>query len=167
MKVRITLCLLFAALCLLTACGAKTAPDAQTTAATEATTRQRGNPMEEVADAAAFAERLGITLEAPANAQDAVYTIVIGTAAQIDFMVDGQEYMLRAQKQATGMENLSGLYGDVTATETLADGAVLETVDLGGLSALRISRTQGDLEQVLVTDSGDAAALKAVYASIQ
>ncbi|MBR4728281.1 MAG: hypothetical protein IK080_10385 [Clostridia bacterium] len=167
MKLRITVCLLCAALCLLSACGARPSPAAQTTAATEATTKRRGNPMEEVADAAAFAERLGITLEAPADAQDAVYTIVSGTAAQIDFMAGGQEYMLRAQKQETGTDNLSGLYGDVTATEPLADGAVLETVDLGGWSALRISWTDGDMEKVLVTDSGDAAALKAIYDSIK
>lgn len=167
MKARILIGLLCLTLCLLTACGAKKPPAAQTTAATEATTKQRGNPMEEVADAAVFADRLGITLEAPETAKDAIYTIVSGTVAQIDFLVGAQEYMLRAQKQEAGTDNLSGLNGDVTATETLADGAVLDTVDIGSGTALRLSWTDGDLEKTLVTDSGDAAALQTVYDSVK
>lgn len=161
------ICLLCLAFCLLAACGAEKQPAAQTTAAPAETTMKIVNPLEEVPDAAAFAERLGFPLEAPGNAKDPIFHVLSGKAAQIDFLVGEAEYMLRAQKAAAGIDNLSGLHGEAKVTKQLDGGAVLETVDLGGRTALRLSWTDGDLQKVLVTDSGDATALQAVYESIK
>ncbi len=88
--------LLVSALCiLLIICGCS--------AATEPENTQLPNPIKEVEGSADF-EPIGITLKAPASAEDAVYTIIDDKVASIDYTLDGTEYGLRASYELSGEE---------------------------------------------------------------
>ena len=78
------------------------------------------NPYEAVEDASEFEKRLGISLDAPQNAENVVYSIINGELADIDFTLNGHEYKLRGSNQDG---DISGLYGEEASSEVLEEGS--------------------------------------------
>ena len=111
------------------------------------------NPYVEVGDASEFEKQLGIRLEEPAGAEDAVYNIVAGKMADIRFSFAGHDYCLRAEK---GDDDISGLYGTVLGTSSLGGdgGAVLTVIGSGDERYLKISWTADGVSYVLTNTDG-------------
>jgi len=68
---------------------------------------QLANPMKQVESAAAFAA-LGVSIEAPAGAQNPQYFVIADELAEIRYTLDGKEFTYRAS--ATEEEDISGVY---------------------------------------------------------
>ena len=72
-------------------------------------TAQLPNPMEEVTEEE-LAERAGLSLPVPADAQDCTYTYIDGTGiAQVDFTTDGRNWCLRGKLTDDPAEDISCL----------------------------------------------------------
>ncbi len=84
------------------------------------------NPVAAVTSPDAFAP-LGVTLDAPLEAEDIQYSIIAGRTAQVKFTLNGRTYLLRGTK---GDENISGVYGPFSGEPQLY------TLSCGGSTAL-------------------------------
>lgn len=74
-----------------------------------------GSPFEDVQSAADF-EKLGFTIDAPANAENVTYCIYDGQIARVDFTLSGHEYTYEAA-QIDG--NFSRAEGDAVGSVSL------------------------------------------------
>lgn len=84
----------------------------------QSSTEALPNPMVEITDAAAFAEKLGITIDPTYIAGETTMYIIGEKMAEIDFPVtniDGDEVLctLRAVKQGEDISNISGIYEEM------------------------------------------------------
>lgn len=101
-----------------------------------------GNPYVEAENADAFSA-LGITMDAPQNAQNKSYAVIGGETAEVTFDAGEHRYTLRAAK---GGEDPSGLNGEILSREPLGIGdAVLRTVKIEGV---------GDALSIVWSDDG-------------
>ena len=162
-KIAVT-ALLFALIFSLAACGSRTAePPADVTDPANVTA-QIPNPVVDVDSAEAFNE-LGITLEAPENAQDVYYSIISGTIAQIQFTADGARYNLRASKTE---DDISGVYGSLKETKELKGGALMDELADGETVYHVVHWAADGVNYVLSnTDGASSDAALAVYESLQ
>jgi len=100
---------------LLTGCAARQALPEETPQRSEAPEKmpaggetQIANPLVTVESAADFLP-LGLWLDGPEGAEETVYTIIADRTAQVDFVLDGAAYCLRASTELE-REALSGVY---------------------------------------------------------
>lgn len=134
--------------------------DSGKTKALESSENQEGNmqiasPFEEVDSAKIFEDRLGITADAPKGAKNVMYNILTGNVAQVDFELDGHEYMLRASKSD---EELSGLYGKDKGTKQY-DGEYntqLKTIEIDGKDTYSLTWQKGSVYYTLVNTDGSS-----------
>lgn len=125
-----TLAVLLAALMLaavLAGCGAKKE---------EAPSASLPNPVQEMSQAD-LAAALGVFLEAPEGAENAVWSAIDNTVAQLTFTLDGRDYFYRVQDSGDKTESfdISGLYYDWTETaeaEVAGRAAVVNTGEEAG-----------------------------------
>lgn len=126
---------------------------------------QVSNPFAEVSSAEDF-KTIGITLDAPAGAQNVQYTIIDNEIAEVRFEMDGKNYTARASAQSG---DFSGLYGSEEEIETIdaAQDAVLSAVQIDGSQYYKIVWTNGKVSYCLYgTDGAAIEQIKAVYDSI-
>ncbi len=124
---------------------------------------QMPNPMAPADSPAAFAE-LGIAIDAPDGAENTSYYVISGQIAEVNFLLDGKGYCLRASK-VDG--DIAGLYGEEKA-ETLSDGAVLTVISAGEAEWLRLTWDKDDVHYALTnTDGAGRDALLAVYDAVK
>ena len=123
------------------------------------------NPFVEVSGADDF-KSIGITLDAPAGAQNVQYTIIDNEIAEVRFTVDGKNYTTRASAQSG---DFSGLYGSEEQLETIdaAHNALLSAVQIDGTQWYKIVWTNGKVNYCLYgTDGAEITQVKAVYKGI-
>ena len=125
-----------------------------------------GNPYVEVGDASAFAP-LGISVDAPEDAEDRSYAIIDGEIAEVDFSLDRHSYSLRASKSG----DFSGMNGETVSREPIENGgdAELVTLKVDGVGECRIVEwTSGDVNFALSNSDGAAGdELRAVFEKIK
>lgn len=111
-----------------------------------------GSPYEAVSSAKDF-ESIGITLEAPPDAESVAYSLFDREIACIDFLIDGKAYTLMASAQSG---DFSGIYGEVVRSEQLDSklSAVLEVVDCAQAICYRIHWTDGKTNYILYNTDG-------------
>jgi len=133
------------------------------------------NPVVEVNGSADF-EPLGFTITAPQGSENASYSIISDSIAQIDFTLDGRAYTYRAGQTD---EDISGVYETFDETEQSidleaedflvsvrlrtiggGDSGALATWSLGGVTYSMYSPDASDF------DSISDAALLAAYADL-
>lgn len=143
--------------------------------AAEDASSQIANPVVEVTGSADFAP-LGFTISAPADAEDAVFSIISGTVAQIQFVYADREYTYRA---ANTSDDISGVYEpfdpDTESIELDAGDFVVEVVISyvdGGYGGALARWYYADTQYTLYTpdpsgyDSVSDAALPLIYADL-
>lgn len=177
-RIAVLLAALLAAATLFAACGKTDAPDAtdgsdavsesteataaSTTAATEV---QMPNPMARMDGPEMFEQELGFSIKAPEKAEDASYYVVSGQIAEVNFLLDGHGYSLRASK-AEG--DISGLYGELVSEQPLGDGATLTTLKSGDADWYCLKWMNGDVQVALSnTDGAEIDALQAIYNEVK
>ena len=164
MKKITVIALLFALTFSLAACGGSRTAEKPADATDPANvTAQIPNPVVDVDSAEAFKE-LGITLEAPENAQDVFYSIISGSIAQIQFTSDGAAYNLRASKTE---DDISGVYGSLKETKELKGGAMMDELT-DGETVYHVIRWAADGVNYSLTNTDGASsdAALAVYESL-
>jgi len=107
------------------------------------------NPVVEVDGSADF-EPLGFTITAPQGSENASYSIISDSIAQIDFTLDGRAYAYRAARTD---EDISGVYETFDETEQSID---LEAEDF--LVSVRLRTIGGGENGALATWSLDGVA---------
>ena len=116
------------------------------------------NPLMPVENAEAFSSLLDLQLDAPEGAEEVQYTVISNQIAQIDFLLDGRSYTLRA---ARSQEDFSGLYGTETVLEQ-REGRVLSEIADGDAVWYRLLWDEGGVRRILTnTDGADEAAFRA------
>lgn len=80
------------------------------------------NPMQEVANAAAFSD-IGISMDAPEGATDVKYYIINNELAQVNFTLGGFDYTYRASKTQTDISGVFDTFADAFFMDYEADGA--------------------------------------------
>lgn len=168
MKKLLSLALMLLMLLSCAACAAQgpAGTETQASGGAEGPISQLANPLEPVDSAAEYEARLGIRIDAPANAQEVSYAILYQRIADITFLFDGHEYDLRA---AAEEEDFSGLYGDEEKTEELDPGknAALTAIRSGEEVYLKITWTGGGVTYILTnTDGATEEEIKAVFEAI-
>lgn len=126
---------------------------------------QIGNPFVEVKSAADF-KSIGITLDAPAGAQNTEYTIIDNKIAVVAFEMGGKNYTARASALSG---DFSGLYGSEEEIEAIdaAQNAVLSVVRIDAFRYYKVTWTNGKINYCLYgTDGADEAQIKSVYMAI-
>ena len=121
------------------------------------------HPAADVQDAEEFERRLGITADAPADAENVIYSVIDANMADIVFDLEGHQYDLRASKQSG---DFSGIYATVIKEDVIdaADDAVLTTFRSGDEIYLMITWTDGATTYILSNaDGASADEIKAVY----
>ena len=133
-----------AVLCCLALCGALLTGCAAGQTLPEETPAAGGtqivNPLVPVGSAGDFLP-LGLWLDSPEGAEDPIYTIVAGRTAQVDFVLDGAAYCLRASAELE-REALSGVYEPL---EQAAEDISLDCEDGGTGVELRAAQSGGRL----------------------
>ena len=127
---------------------------------------QGGNPFVEVDGSDDFLS-IGIRVEAPSDAENAVYTIIDGQIAEICFEQKGKEFVVRASAQSG---DFSGLNGNEEELETIdaTQNAVLSAVRIDDTQWYKITWTNGKVNYCLyATDGADREQTIAVYESIK
>ena len=125
---------------------------------------QMPNPMAPADSPAAFAE-LGIAIDAPDGAENTSYYVISGQIAEVNFLLDGHGYSLRASK-AEG--DISGLYGELVSEQPLGDGATLTTLKSGDADWYCLRWMNGDVQVALSnTDGAEIEALQAIYNEVK
>lgn len=126
---------------------------------------QGGNPFTDGAAAVDF-QALGITLDAPADAQRVSRTIVGGNTAEVYFLWNGKGFLARA---SAAVEELSGLHGQVTARETLdaQNNLVLSVIRTEDKEYELLTWTEGTVRYCLYgTDGADRAQVLSAYEAL-
>lgn len=110
------------------------------------------NPFTEVEDSSAF-EKLGITLKAPADAENIGYTIIDGGIAQVTFTIYGHEYTLRASYQEG---DFTGVYGKEKSSEIIdsRNSACMYVVSSGMEEWFKVYWTDGKVNYYLINLDG-------------
>ena len=127
---------------------------------------QGGNPFVEVENAEAF-KALSVTLDAPEGTQETSYAIIDGKIAEIQFELDGKNYLARASAQEG---DFSGLNGQELSQETIdaKNNAVLTEVQTDLRAYYKIVWTNGKINYCLYgTDGADKDRVLAVYESLK
>lgn len=141
-------------------------PDAGVAETPEESTVQGGNPYVEVENASAFAP-LGISIDAPADAEEKAYAIISGEIAEIVFRLDGHSYRLRASKGG----DFSGINGEIVSREPIENGgdAEIVTLKVPGVGECRLVEWTADGVRFSLSNTDGAAddELRAVFAKIQ
>lgn len=125
------------------------------------------NPFVPVENAQALAAGLGLTLDAPAGAENTAYSLMDGTMGQVSFELGGAAYTLRAQLLPAGMDALTqaGIYETLTPLDPLAADADAGTPELTlyeSESGVRIAVwSAGAYTCTLTADGADAEAFAA------
>lgn len=125
-----------------------------------------GSPFVEVKNAEAF-KALSITLDAPEGAQNTSYAIIDDKIAEVDFELDGKNYLARASAQEG---DFSGLNGEDRSQETIdaKNNAVLTEVQTDLRTYYKIVWTNGKINYCLYgTDGADKSQVLAVYESLK
>lgn len=103
------------------------------------------NSLVEVESSEMLIEALDIRIDAPMNPKDIEYYILSDKIAQIIYVLDDKEFVLRASKSVGGRE-LSGIYGDFEMTSFVACGdtvsVTVDTVELEDGSAFATSTVE-------------------------
>ncbi len=124
------------------------------------------NPFTEVKNADDF-QKIGITLDAPENAQNVTYAIIDNAIASITFESKGKKFVLRASNQNT---DFSGLNGEVLASEQIDEPnhAILATVQTHETRYYKVSWTIQKTNYCLYgTDGADTQQVIVVYNAMQ
>lgn len=127
---------------------------------------QISNPFIEVSDADAF-KTLGITLDAPKAAQDVSYYIIGGEIAEVRFLLDGKNYLIRASAQEG---DFSGLYGRESETEPVdsKQNADIVSVDIGSGIYHKITWSDGKINYCLYgTDGAEKDRVLSTYQALK
>ena len=125
------------------------------------------NPFVSVDNADQFDAILGISIDAPAGAENVEYSIVDNEMADIVFDFEGHSYNMRASK-AGG--DFSGLNGIEAKTEQIdaKNNAVLTVIRSGDEFYRKITWSNGKITFILTnTDGASDDEMKAVYAKIK
>lgn len=125
-----------------------------------------GNSFVEVENAEAF-RPLGITLDAPARAQEVSYAIIDGKIAQVQFKLDDRSYLARASAQEG---DFSGLNGKEVSSETVdaKNNAVLSAVVADGATYQKLVWTNGRINYCLYgTDRADREQVLTAYEALK
>lgn len=132
---------------------------------TEPSFVQGTSPVEDVANAAAFAP-LGVVIDAPAGADDVTYAIISGEIACVTFRTGDHAYDFRAS--ATAGE-VAGVHGETLSVDTVdaASGAVLTRLQGFDNVYIKIEWTKDGVAYALTnTDGADADAAVAVFSAV-
>ena len=125
-----------------------------------------GNPYVGVVDASAFAP-LGITVDAPEDADDKSYAIIDGEIAEMKFSLGGHSYTLRASKS----DDISGMNGEIISHEPIENGGDAEIITLNilGVGKCRLVEWTSDGINFSLSNSDGAAddELRAVFEKIK
>lgn len=125
-----------------------------------------GNPYVEVVDASAFAP-LGITVDAPEDADDKSYAIIDGEIAEMKFSLGGHSYRLRASKS----DDISGMNGEIISREPIENGGDAEIITLNilGVGECRLVEWTSDGINFSLSNSDGAAIdeLRAVFEKLK
>lgn len=110
------------------------------------------NPFVEVEDSSAF-EKIGITLEAPDDAEITGYTIIDNEIAQVEFTISGHEYTLRAS-YLDG--DFAGVYGKEKSSEIIdsRNSACMYVVLSGTEKWYKVYWTDGRINYYLINLDG-------------
>lgn len=128
---------------------------------------QLPSPAADIQDAEEYETIPGITADAPADAENVVYSIIDGSIADIIFDLKGHQYDLRSSKQGG---DFSGIYATVIGEEPIdaSTDAVLTTYRSGDEIYLKITWTDGAATCILSnTDGASADEIKAVYEKVK
>lgn len=100
-------------------------------------------------------QTLQITLEAPSEAENIIYSLLNQTTAQVEFQMGEHSYFVRASKQEG---DVSGMFGEVTASESLefAEDAVLYTIAAGETDTWKAVWSDGQCSYFLCNTDGAA-----------
>lgn len=125
-----------------------------------------GSPFVEVKNAEAF-KALSITLDAPEGAQNTSYAIIDDKIAEVDFELDGKNYLARASAQDG---DFSGLNGQEFSEETIdaETNAILVSVNTGTGNYQKIIWTDGRINYCLYgTDGANREQIISVYQALK
>lgn len=125
-----------------------------------------GSPFVEVKNAEAF-KALSITLDAPEGAQNTSYAIIDDKIAEVDFELDGKNYLARASAQEG---DFSGLNGQGFSEETIdaETNAILVSVNTGTGNYQKIIWTDGRINYCLYgTDGANREQIISVYQALK
>lgn len=125
-----------------------------------------GSPFVEVKNAEAF-KALSITLDAPEGAQNTSYAIIDDKIAEVDFELDGKNYLARASAQEG---DFSGLNGQEFSEETIdaETNAILVSVNTGTGNYQKIIWTDGRINYCLYgTDGANREQIISVYQALK
>lgn len=121
-----------------------------------------GNPFVEVENAEAF-RAIGITLDAPAGAQEVSYALIDGEIAEVRFTLAGKSYLARASAQEG---DFSGLSGTEISQETVdaQNNARLVEVQTTDMTYQKLIWTNGKINYCLYgTDGADRDQVLSAY----
>lgn len=125
-----------------------------------------GSPFVEVKNAEAF-KALSITLDAPEGAQNTSYAIIDDKIAEVDFELDGKNYLARASAQEG---DFSGLNGQEFSEEAIdaETNAILVSVNTGTGNYQKIIWTDGRINYCLYgTDGANREQIISVYQALK
>lgn len=125
-----------------------------------------GSPIVEVESAEEF-RALGITLDAPTEAQEVSYAVIDGKIAEVQFTLEGKTYLARASAKEG---DFSGLYGQESDAETVdaKTNAILVSVDVGTGVCQKISWTNGKINYCIYgTDGADRNQVFSAYEALK
>lgn len=124
---------------------------------------QVGSPFVSVSGPSDF-KPIGISLDAPAGAENVSYAIIDGSIASVEFSAGGHVYLLRASRQSG---DFSGVNGEEAAVEALdaRTAATLAQLRTADGPACRVHWTDGSTNCYLVNTDG--ASVEAVRALAQ
>lgn len=127
---------------------------------------EMANPWVTVKDSESLKENTGITIDAPAAADEIAYSSLGDEIADVTFTVEGHEYTLRASKSR---DDFSELYGKTEKESTIASDngtADLKVLSEGDEIYLKITWSDGDTVYILTnTDGASEEAFLEVYNS--
>ena len=126
-------------------------------------TAQLPNSMEEVTEEE-LAERAGLSLPVPADAQDCTYTYIDGTGiAQVDFTTDGRNWCLRGKLTDDPAEDISGMYYDWTTPEHQPEDASCAIYLSDTQQGICTWRDNGANYCLILTENASEEALAQMY----
>lgn len=124
-----------------------------------------GNPFA-AADGPEDFKAIGITLDAPAGAENAAYFIIDSKIAVVNFAVNGKKYEARASGQRGDFSGLVGSEEELEIVDAQSN-AILYRVEAAG-TYYKITWTDGRVNFCLYgTDGAGAAEVRAVYDSMK
>lgn len=116
-----------------------------------------GSPTRLVDSAAAFAEELGISIDAPEGSKNVQYMIIDDEVADISFVYNDIDYTLRASKQNG---DFSGINGTAVLSELIGENnnAMLTVVtDISNETYLKLEWNDGKTRCILSCKDNEAA----------